>query len=566
MKKMVKAAIAAVLVCFSSSLFAAEPASFLKTTTNGLFEDETVDNLAWGLKDEDVKGLVLGAFDDTATYNFSIGAGAFLGDLWWSVYDTGDFFADIKKTQTVTNDAVAADGVNTDYVDVTSDTYTTRNNANAISNELYISFANDDWGVQSYWKVKDTTAAGNFGKQVETDEEHDIAFNNNTTTRISRYRADNTLGAYFKGIGSYGIGDSDLYFQLNQFEIDWDSSFYTEKVDYVANQNGVSFYTGATDKNSKQKENTNRFAPTVAGEMGLSLPDLGGMSTKFILGESFWCKFGFRDYKTVTTNLEDTMAHKETTVTTTTYDYKNTEDRFQWKNILKPVFVFDFDVGERVSVKASAGAVVTVNNTPGDKYYTTTKITETTTYDKETKTTTKEYTKNVSVNGSLSPTTITQLTDSITTTAEINTALAVVYQVKPEKFNLNLGVKWNPTKLTWVSTKTTNQTFVTSQYAESTNAAGGKTVTKNQTDYFTRDGAAANDATTAEESKTTDFDVANAGDTELNIGATWFINKKVTLDMAYSAAFDTATGLTVFGLLTPGLLTSTFKIMFSVKF
>ena len=83
----------------------------------------------------------------------------------------------------------------------------------------------------------------------------------------------------------------------------------------------------------------------------------------------------------------------------------------------------------------------------------------------------------------------------ITTTAEINTALAVVYQVKPEKFNLNLGVKWNPTKLTWVSTKTTNQTFVTSQYAESTNAAGGKTVTKNQTDYFTLDGTVTEDST-----------------------------------------------------------------------
>ena len=565
MKKMVKAAIAAVLVCFSSSLFAAEPASFLKTTTYGLFEDETVDNLAWGLKDEDVKGLVLGAFDDTATYNFSIGAGAFLGDLWWSVYDTGDFFADIKKTQTVTNDAVAADGVNTDYVDVTSDTYTTRNNANAINNELYISFANDDWGVQTYWKVNDTTDAGNFGKQVETDEEHDIAFNNNTTTRISRYRADNTLGAYFKGIGSYGIGDSDLYFQLNQFEIDWYASLYSNKVDFIAKQNGAAVYDGTTDKNYNQKQNINRFKPTVAGEMGFSLPDLGGMSTKFILGESFWCQFGLRDYKIVSTNVNETIGQKVTTVTTTKRDYKYSADRFQWKNILKPVFVFDFDVGERVSVKASAGATVTINNTPGNKYYTITTVTETTTYDKTEKTTTKNYKKNVTVNGSLTPT-ASQLTDSITTTAEINTALAVVYQVKPEKFNLNLGVKWNPTKLTWVSAKTTNQTFVTSQYEENTNAAGGKTVTKNQTDYFTLDGPVADDATTAGESKTTDFDVANAGDTELNIGATWFINKKVTLDMAYSAAFDTATGLTVFGLLTPGLLTSTFKIMFSVKF
>ena len=565
MKKMVKAAIAAVLVCFSSSLFAAEPASFLKTTTNGLFEDETVDNLAWGLKDEDVKGMVLGSFDAGAKYQFSLGAGAFLGDLWWSVYDTGDFSASINKQQNVTNDAVAGDGVNTDYIDVTSNTYKTRSAANAINNELYVSFANDDWGLQSYWKVSDTTGTGNFGKQVQTDEAHDTAYATNTTTKINRYQAHNILGANFKGISTSDIGDLDLYFQLNQFEVDWFANLYSKKVDYEAKQNGVAiFYDGTTDKNSNTKENINRFGPKVSGEMGLTLPDLGGLSTKFILGESFWCQFGFRDYKTVTTNINENMGQKVTTVTTSTYKYKEAADRFQWKNILTPVFVFDFDAGERLRVKASAGATVTMNNTPGKKYNTRTTVTETTTYNKENKTTTKNYTKNVYVEGSLTPATVTQVTDVITTTAEINTKLALVYQVKPEKFNLNLGVKWNPTTLTWVTTKKTNQTFVTSQYAESTNAAGGKTVTTNQTDYFRMDGTSADDAT--QESKSTAFTLAGAGDTELSIGATWFMNNKVTMDIAYDAAFNTTTGISLFGILTPGLLTSTLKLMFTVKF
>ena len=555
MKKLVKTALAAVLVCFSSSLFAAEPVSFLNDTTYELFEDETVDNFAWGLKDEDVKGIVLGAFD-SSSYNFSIAAGAYLGNAWWSLYDTGDFFADITKTRSVTNDAVAADGINTDYVDVESDTYKTRNNDNYINNELYLSYATDSWGLQSYWLLTDTTGDGKFGKETKTAEAHVTGQSDKTVTKISKYDGTNTFGANFKGFALTDIGSLGMYFQLNNFEVAWENTSTTTKVEDSNKQNGFVY----SSTSSKEKDAHNKFTPRVSGEMGFDLPEIGSLSTKLVVKDELWLSFGIRNNKNVVTTVAETADQKVTTTTTTTRDYHNATDLFTISNTISPSLVFDFNVGERLSVKASAGFDLEVANEPGYKVATQTKVVETTTYDKNNKTTTKNYKKDVTAVTSTNPTLPpAQYVNSINTTATVNTALALVYQVKPGKFNLNMGLKWNPATLSWANTTAKNYSYKTSSYESNTNSAGSTTVSKDEVTWHTKDTAAAGDGTP--ESKNTDFDLAAAGTPELKIGATWFITPKASLDIAYDAEFNPGT----LKFLT-GLLDSSLKLMFSIKF
>nr|MCR4900304.1 hypothetical protein [Treponema sp.] len=474
MKKMVKAALAAALVCFSSSLFAAEPVSFLKSTTYNLFEDETVDNLAWGVEDAD--GLVLGGFlPGEGKYNFNIGAGAVLGSMWWSIYDFGSFAADQTTTKSVKLDTIAKDGINTDYTE--ADTYSQphRNNANAINNELYVSFAPGDWGIQSYWKIADTSVAGDIGKSKYHTETKATGASSDSVYNETRRNAKNTFGANFKGIGFADLNDADLYFQLNSFEVLWDLAKTAEKSTQESKYAGKAYSTTKV----KDKQATNKFTPAFEAEMGFNLPDLGSMSTKFVLTEAFKSTFAIQNKKKVTDFVEYAYTNSVATTKTTTKTTVTTKDgdsgnRFTWDNTLTPTFVFDFDVGERLSVKASAGAAINVKNTPGDKNGYKTTVTETTTYNELAKTTTKTYSKSVALaNTAYRPT----ITEKVITKVTPSTSLALVYQVKPEKFNLNMGVKWNPSTLTWTSSKTTRQTAKTTSYGYSINEAGTKTVT-----------------------------------------------------------------------------------------
>lgn len=561
MKKMVKAALAAVLVCFSSSLFAAEPESFLKGTTFGLFEDEVVDNLAWGV--EDTTGLVLGGFN-SSNFNFNIGTGAWLGDFWWSLYDTGRFITDnTTKTESVTNDVVAKDGINTDYTDV--DTSSTKNRAAAknLKNDLFVSFSTGDWGIQSYWKINDTTPAGDYGKKTSTTEDHAAGTSATEEQKIGRYNGTNTFGVNFNGIGASEIGDVDLYFQLNNFELAWTKNTNNTEFSKTYKQNGAT-YTGGSypiwqgstpvDYNTLKdinKNSTNTFKPSISGEMGLSLPDLGSMTTAFILGEKFTATLEAPKSDRTVNYVEENFNEKITTKIT---QKSNEKMRFSWENTFTPKFIFDFDVGERLSIKASAGTDITISGNTNNKAYTGTTIQEETTYNKITKLTSKDYYKSVN-NWSGG----NQLPKVFTTKLSPETALALVYQVKPEKFNLNLGVNWKAGTYTWTTTKNTKQPVKQTSYGEITDEAGNKTVYTDSVNWVNRgDGTGANDATA--ETKVTSFVATAAAAPVLKLGVTWFITENATLDIAYTNGGFT--NLTLWN----GLMNSNLKLMFSVKF
>ena len=157
------------------------------------------------------------------------------------------------------------------------------------------------------------------------------------------------------------------------------------------------------------------------------------------------------------------------------------------------------------------------------------------------------------------------LSDEFTTSLDFATALAVVYQVKPEKFNLNFGLAWNAGSLSWKTTTSKNVTTKETSYATTTNEAGEKFVTADSVTYYRRD-AATDDANnnSAEESKTTVYEANFTGDPEISIGSNWFLNDKVQLDMMYTASFA-PTALKVMGG-AGSLLEQSFAVQLSVKF
>ena len=559
MKKMVKAALAAVLVCFSSSLFAAEPESFLKGTTFGLFEDEVVDNLAWGVEDAD--GLVLGGVND----GIDLGIGAFIGDLWWSIYDFANINTNITSTQNVSNDSVAKDGINTDYVDVDKQK-TKTNNTNNIQNNLYLSFSGDDWGIQSYWLFSNY-ATGAIGKQSEESETNTTGIKWNKDDKQSRYTGTNTFGANFKGIGATDLNDAGLYFQLNNFQVSWWNNSRKREYKRSWKQNGVSYsetQTNDEDYDSySYKLNNNTITPSFEAEMGFDLPEFGALSTKFVLKENFDITFGGGKNTTVTTDVIEDNNSKTVTKTTRTVKSGSSNYRLQFNNFLTPELVFDFDVGERVKVKGAAGATIWVRNTPGAKNGVTTTITNSETSYKVTHLKDSYYVKSVDEGNN------TTVTNKFATSVHPSTTLAVVYEVKPEKFNLNFGFSWNAGELKWETTTVKNITSKDTYYRTETDTAGQKTVTSDTVTYTRRDTAADQAANAVAESKTTVYTASFTGTPEFSIGANWFLNDKVQLDMAYTSAVafnDFRIMKDGFSGSNNGLLDSTFKIQLSVKF
>ncbi len=549
MKKIVKTALAAVLVCFSSSLFAAEPESFLKDTTFGLFEDEVVDNFAWGLDDTD--GLVLGGFRTTTANNkyFNIGAGAWIGSLWYSIYDTGTFKQDKSTTETVKNDVVAKDGVNTDYVNNDKTTAKTHDTNNGIRNDLYFSFSTGDWGIQSYWKIVDTTS-GNYGKQTSYTEDKAAGTSRTTETKNSPRNATNTFGAYFNGIGT----DSDLFVRLDQFEVAWYRNASNSSSSDVFKQNGATVTDATAGYNSRETKTIstyNTITPKVVGTFGMALPDFGSMTTQLLVKEEFKSTFGFHKFNETSTTVIENINEKTTEKGTRV---SNQKMDFSWENTITPKFVFDFDVGERLSVKASAGAGIKVSGVTNNKAYTGTTTWNITSYDKVTKLTTKGYSKSVNQWGTANQ----QLEKVLTTEVTPDTTLALVYQVKPEKFNLNIGVNWKPGTFTWKNTTKTNQPVKQTSYSEYTTEAGEKYVQEDSESWVNRgDGPVAGDVTA--ETKTTEFNVSDAAEPVLKVGATWFMTEKASLDIAYTAGFATLK-------FWDGLMNSFVKLEFSVKF
>ena len=545
MKKLLKVAMAAAMVCLSASLFAAAPQSILKGTTFNLFEDEVVDNFAWGI--DDSKGIILGGVN--ALGNFSIGTGFYTGDLWFSILDEGYFRANTTTTESTNKDSVAKDGINTDYTDVESSKGNNRNNSNNIWNNLYFSFSNGDWGMQAYWLTNDWTGNGPFGKYSNSTQDHDTKTEVKTEGKIDKYNGSNTFGANFKDVG-INTG-SDLYFQLNYFQVKWNSSKNNSEETVKSYYDGKLVNTNTT----KSVNSSNWFYPSFRGEMGMNMNGAGALSTKFILGEYLWCGFGFDKNESSTTNVADNTNTKTTTKSTNSYTYDNA---FRWSNTLTPKFVFDIDAGERLSVKASASIGINLNNgNPSVKNAVSTNTSTTTTYYKNDKTTTKSYSKSTYSGAG-------NYTDYFNFSLSPETDLAFVYQVKPQKLNFNFGLSWNNGTLSWETTTIKNHDGKSTYYSEFTNAAGQTTKNDSKNDVKLDTTAKGDDIP---ESKETVFtsNLANSN-TAFNLGISWFVTEKATLDISYNGSLY-GPNLRIFGNgSTPGLLDSQLKLMLAVRF
>ena len=565
MKKTVKTALFAALVCFATSLFAAEPVSFLNETTFGLFNDETVDNFAWGV--DDVNGMILGGFNpdsnaapDDKIWSFNVGAGKYIGPFWFSLFETGFVNSKFTTTETTENDSVSNDGVNVDYVDTdykktTADTVDFKNN-------LFLSFAAENWGLQLGWKIVRTnpnlTAADNSYEKTYTTTTDEVI---KEETKTQKENMVNTFSVAFNGIETPEFLPVSMFFRLDKVEFEWGKNG-TDKTETVSKKTNGSIYGYTATDNEKKKTTTDKgsYKTTVAGTMGLTMSESEALVSKFELGESF--DFAFNpDTKTVKTTRTREDAGEE-------YSYKQTETTagktaFLWTNVLVPKFVFEFTPDEKVSVNAAIGAGVSVGRTGYKNTKTVTTVTKTVTEDKSTGLSSETYSKTVALE--TPGQTVFQVEEEYTTNVIPFAQLGLIYKIKPEKFHLNLGLGLTYSTLSWKTTTKTNETVKTSTYKTSTNEVGYETVTEDTEEYHRTDGTGKGDVpANGLESKETVFTGGGDMDAEFAIGTTWFMNDKVQMDIAYSGVFNDLAFVNFGG--HDGLLDHELKIQFTVKF
>lgn len=557
MKKTVKTALFAALVCFATSLFAAEPVSFLNQTTFGLFNDETVDNFAWGV--DDANGLILGGFN-SADYHFNVGAGKYIGPFWYSIFETGYIAKTRKDTESVINDGVSNDGVNIDYYD--KDYTKTYTDNVEFMNNLFLSFAADNWGLQLGWKIvrNDPTLVGNdnkYHKTSTTSTEEVIK----DETKTNKQDMTNTFSLDFNGIETPEFLPVSMFFRLDKVEFEWLFKG-EEKTETKTSKTNGSIYGYTADKNQtiKTSDHVNdHYKTTLKGTMGLTMSESEALVSKFELGEQF--DFTIQPgVKTVTTKqtVEDAGQEKTTKITEKTAG----ETAFLWTNVLSPKFIFEFEPDEKLSVNAAIGAKVSFGRTGYNSPRTITTVTKEVTENKSTLLSTKEYTKVVAIDPTA--TNDNQITDVFTTTVDPYAQLGLVYKIKPEKFNLNLGLGLSYSTLTWTTTTKTDTTIKESTYKTETDEAGYEQVTQDTENYTRNDTPAKQGGTKPAEEKTTTFTGGGNMAAKFAIGATWFMNDKVQMDIAYTKEFN---NLAIAKFTTDGgLLGSDLKIQFSIKF
>ena len=552
MKKTIRAALIAAVVCFSSGLFAAEPVSFLKETTFNLFEDSTVDNLAWGL--EDANGLVLGGFN-SADYHFNLGVGRYIGSYWYSIYETGYIANDKRTKETVKNDAVAKDGINVDFVDKSKDKEI--EDHIDFSNLLCLSFATDTWGLQFGWKIEraDPDPAGYLTPNTDNNEHKE----SHTTTEIVKKHdistkpedMTNAFAVEFKGIQTDEFTSADMFFRLDGVGFGWVLKG-TETIETTSTKRNGSIYGFNADENQKEKtrDYQNQYSGAVKGTMGLTMSESEALVSKFELGETFTFTVTPIENTTKTTNVtEDAVSEVSYSKTVTT----SQTTPFLWENTLDPKFIFEFTPEEKLSIKAAAGASIAFGRSAYDSPVTKKTVEKTVTENKLKHTSTEVYEKDVShVSGN-------QITDEFTTEIKPYAQLGLVYKIKPGKFHLNLGLNCDFSNLKWVTTTTTNTTVKTSYYRTETNEAGFEEVTDDTVTYIRNDTPAPGDGT--DETKETTFSASGDVDAMLNVGVTWFMTSKVQMDVAYTGEFNS---IAIMG--ANSLLQNKLKIMFSVKF
>ncbi|MCR5125237.1 MAG: hypothetical protein K6B43_08595 [Treponema sp.] len=522
----------------TAGIVSALPDSKVNVGTAGLISDGAIDSLNFGL--EDKKGIVFTATDAT---NVEAGWGQYLSDAFWlSVYDGYNFSGSSSETESVSHSYGTTDGVNVDYID-TARTLTVGTGSKNFYNTLAFGIAlNKSIGFQPYWTASWNTyqtpstftagsALGTTGTTTESSTESTQTGTNTNTeyTDIKHKTRNNTFGVKFNGIGTPKLlGDREFYVALN--EISFGSEVAKSSGDYSESTvvNGTTTDSISADGIYK----TAYYTPSIDFELGFVLGQFGPAKTSFVLGNVFDMTFEGNESNTHHTQVADSA----TTKTTTTKDYERSYgDYFKWHDEIAPRFDFDFDLNERLTLKTRAKFAVGFGHTKNDDD-TTDVTTTTTTFDKATNTTTVERTHRTSSSND-------QNSDVFTTTLAPEFDLGAVYQVVPEKFNVNFGLKVLTGTFAWTKTNKTNANENTVTTTTYTDELGNTTST---TAVAVNTGSA----------ETSTYSFTN-GTTSARVylGCTWFFSPDVKMDVYYSNS-----GTAFFA------STNTFGIDFSIKY
>lgn len=518
--------------------------SELKTNTAGLIEDGVIDNLDFGFDDDEEgsKGIV---FAGTNASEVQAGFGQYFGDgLWLSFYDRYNYAAvGISETESITHTYGTTDGINVDYVD-TARTLTVGSGSKALYNKFAVGIAlNNGMGFQPYWTMNNwltyktpyqITAGSGLSTTTTTTETSSGSTATGTSTEseytdIKHKTRDNIWGVNFNGIGTPKLlGERELYFALNEIRVK--SNLEKGSGDYSNSTKVNGTTTTSTTADGTLKTGT--ITPGINLETGFFLAQFGVVKTNFELEEDFEMGFEVSESNTHHSVVTNT-ATKKTTVST---DYeRNYGDYFSWSNTLTPKFIFDFDVDERLTLKAKASFAVGLSRTSNDgDTYETTKTTKT--YDKSSSTTTVNTVHTKASAGD-------QNQVDFTATLSPKFDLGFVYQAVPDRLNLNFGISVLTGKFTWKKTDKTNtneNTVVkTTNKDELGNTTSTTTVTVNQGSAETSEYSFSNGYTNA----------------TVYLGATWFFSPNVKMDVYYANS-----GTALFS------DTNTFGIDFSIKY
>ncbi len=511
------------------SAFAQTPSSNTSTVTSGLVSDNLVDSFDTGV---DGKNIIFFAGYGMSDNLLQAGYGQRFGEkIWLSVYDGWFFNANTLKTETATSDAVAHDGVNTDYTD--QSTGASISGSERIKNNFALStYIGNKIGGTFYWNTDRTkfngyaatnpTGAlsdtnGSTSTKAETESHADGTESVTDYSALANKKSTDTFGISFNGVGTPKLlGEREFYFKLNSVQLAWEKRFINLAWETSSKLNG-SDVDGEEQPSYSGSYDFNKYTPSVEFETGLTFKKLWDTVTpSFVLSDGFDISFRSNKNRYDYTRL---TANNSSTRTTEVTDYSMTQGKYtNWNNTLTPQFSFDFDLGEKIILKAKAQAGVTFGDlyTGADKYTTTV---TTTTVDKLTGDTT--VTKTVTDSGSATN------TDTFETSLTPAFSLGFEYKIVPEKFSFNLGVSATAGTFTWTKKTTSNSYIAESSTTTFTNEAGETTVTARTYTPANGDGTGSGDATADKQENT--FSCTSPSATA-RLGFTWLLADKAQLD------------------------------------
>lgn len=524
MKKIMVAV--AALLCGAAMLFA--QTSEVKTTTSSLIEDGAIDNLDFGTDIDD--GLTFVQFNGSASY-INFGWGKWLADSFWlSIYDS--YFNNNGKLSdkaSVDKTYGTKDGINVDFTD-TDKTLSVGNGNWNFNNTFGLGLGFGNFGTQLVWRADwyerqgatiidngwNVTAGTTTNTSVETYDTPTGTKYVAKYDKIQNFERYNTFTVNFDGAGAKDLGDAEFYVELKKVYFGWNNS--TRANNYTAT---TTVHGKDTDKVTASVKNIdNTFTPGLAFELGFNLPAGDVVQPKLVIANDFSMDLKAYNKAKKYTDIADTLA----TTTTTVTEYSEKPGKYLGiYNTLTPKFVFDFDLGDALTLTAQISAGIYVGNEKnGANTYKRTVTTTTL-----TKATGDKYVDK-KVWTSADDTDVNTLTTRVTP----NYALGLVYQIKPGKVNLNFGVNVSRAPYQWVVTTKTNSNINDTYTNETTDALGNKN--GNKTVTVAQGGT---------ESKEVAYTTENAWggmygtSTAFRIGATWFFTESVKLDAYYGNSF-----------------------------